>query len=207
MHLSRAPFIALHSVGLPVVTGPIVQSATRHCHNPCLSAIFVALRGLWATCPHGSNDALWVHLLQAACSPHAATPASLVAPPSATAPHPQRRSSANIAISAMSVRSLLRQAATASLGSMHPLRTSTLPQPLVRPPLLLLLACPSRDDRGLGAARACGELRDLERDLGDGLDDVERVQAQIVARCRVLFKVHADGRASDARARQAEDEA
>mmetsp|Transcript_2942 Transcript_2942/g.6275 ORF Transcript_2942/g.6275 Transcript_2942/m.6275 type:complete len:591 (-) Transcript_2942:578-2350(-) len=65
---------------------------------------------------------------------------------------------------------------------------------------------PSRDHSGRGSARALLQLGDLQRDLGDGLDDVERVQAEVAIRCSVLFEVHADCRAVDARAREAEDE-
>mmetsp|Transcript_7455 Transcript_7455/g.16336 ORF Transcript_7455/g.16336 Transcript_7455/m.16336 type:complete len:326 (+) Transcript_7455:280-1257(+) len=71
----------------------------------------------------------------------------------------------------------------------------------------LSLHCALRDHGGLGPASELSELRDGEGDVGDGLDDVEGLHLQVARWRLVLLEVHADRRAIDACAGEAEDEA
>ena len=66
---------------------------------------------------------------------------------------------------------------------------------------------PEMRDQGGLAADARDEARDLERHVGDRLDDVEGVHREVAVGRHVLLEVHADGGAGDARAGEAEDKA
>eukprot|EP00962_Isochrysis_galbana_P004699 scaffold1296_cov129-Isochrysis_galbana.AAC.2 len=64
-----------------------------------------------------------------------------------------------------------------------------------------------RDDRRLGATGEFGQLGHLERNVREGLDDVEGVLGQVTRGRLVCLEVHADGGAGNTGARQAEDDA
>mmetsp|Transcript_19855 Transcript_19855/g.34788 ORF Transcript_19855/g.34788 Transcript_19855/m.34788 type:complete len:221 (+) Transcript_19855:112-774(+) len=80
--------------------------------------------------------------------------------------------------------------------------TSSLLERVVIPSLAAL-----RDDRGLCATGELCELRDGERDVGNRLDDVERVERQVLRGGSVLLEIHAHGGTCHPGAGEAEDEA